>query len=590
MRSLLPKFPSLFLRFKSHASNPNPNFSLKPPLLFSVNLSTPRHLRQCLAHAFAAGVLGSTHLHLWNSLLHSLSRSPNLDVAVPLFHLLRAADLPVDDYTFTAVLKALASLALLPEGENIHSLSLKLGFERHTFVLNSLIHMYFACGFNTSARLVFDSADDSTRDVVSWNSLISGYLQSGMCREGLMVFRSMVSKSIAMDAVTPVSALIGCGKIGAIGPGRQIHNLIVLYGFDLNCYLGSSLVNMYARCGYVEDARKLFDRIPEKNVVCWTSIISGYVQSGQFKESIELFRNMQIEGVRADDPTLASVLSSCAELGALAQGRYIHKYCDVNNIGKLLSVKNALIDMYSKCGDIQRALQVFQGIVQRDVISWTVMISGLAINGYSQEALDLFSRMELSDGIMPNEITFLGVLTACNHGGLVDKGYHYFRQMVDHYGLIPQIEHYGSMVDLLGRANLLEKAYEFIMKMPIRPDVVIWRSLLFACRANGNVDMAEYAAERIVELEPRKCGVHVLLSNVYAVSSRWNDVKRVRGAMLDWNIQKLPGFSSIELNGVVHEFLATDKSHHDSGIIYELLWMVNRHILSEAYNESCYLI
>lgn len=449
--------------------------------------------------------------------------------------------------------------------------------------------MYFSCGLDAAARRVFYSADDSALDVVSWNSLISGYLQNGRCREALLVFENMMCGSIAMDAITPVSALIACGRIGAIDLGRSIHALVVTYGFKLNCYLGSSLISMYARCGCVDDARKLFDRIPERNVVCWTSMISGCTQSGEFKESIELFREMQMAGVRADDTTIASVVSSCAQLGALTQGRYIHKYCDVNNIGNLLSVKNALIDMYSKCGDVQKAFQVFQVLTQPDVISWSTMISGLAINGYSQEALDLFSKMELSGEVMPNEITFLGVLTACSHGGLVDKGYHYFNQIVHPYGLVPQIEHYGCIVDLLGRANRLEEAYKFIKQMPIEPDVVIWRSLLFACRAEGNVEQAEYAAQRILELEPRKCGGHVLLSNIYAVSSRWSDVKSVRGVMSSHNIQKLPGCSFIELNGVVHEFLATDRSHHQSESISELLLVINRHLVLESYDKVYHL-
>ncbi|WOL03888.1 hypothetical protein Cni_G12608 [Canna indica] len=579
------KFQFLLRILESSASNPNSPSSSSKWISLSSSISTTRHLHQFFAHAIVAGLLGISHLRLWNSLLHSLARCTNPDLSVSLFDLLRTCGVSVDNYSFTAVLKAVATLALPQKGEKIHSLSVKLGLEHDTFVLNSLIRVYFVCGFDAAARRVFDSAPDSSRDVVSWNSLISGYSQKGMRREALLVFGDMVRKSIAMDMITPVSALIACGRIGGIGPGRKIHALVVTYGFDLNCYLGSSLVNMYAMCGRAEDARKLFDRIPERNVVCWTSMISGYTQSGQFRESIELFREMQMEGIRADDPTIASVVSSCAQLGALAQGRYVHKYCDVNNIGKLLSVKNALIDMYSKCGDIQRAFQIFQALTQRDVISWTSMISGLAMNGYSQEALDLFSKMELSGEVVPNEIVFLGVLTACSHGGLVGEGYHYFNRMIDAYGLMPQIEHYGCIVDLLGRASLLEDAYKFIKEMAIEPDVVIWRSLLFACRAKGNIELAEYAAARILELEPRKFGGHVLLSNVYAVSSRWTDVNRVRGVMSHSNIQKLPGCSFIELNGVVHEFLATDRSHHQSDNIYELLSVINRHLVSESYDE-----
>ncbi|CAL9112866.1 unnamed protein product [Musa acuminata var. zebrina] len=591
MHSSFLKLQRFFLRLHSTTSNPNPPSSLSQWLLVSssvsISISTSRHLRQFLARGIAAGLLRNNHLHLWNSLLHSLARGPNPDLSISLFDLLRRAGVDVDNYAFTAVLKAVAAFPRPKEGENIHSLSLKLGFESENFVLNSLIHMYSVCGLHVAARRVFDLAEDSARDVVSWSSMISGYLQVGLCQEALSVFGNMVRRSITMDVITPVSALIACGRIGAIEPGRRIHALVVIYGFDLNCFLGSSLINMYTGCGYIEDARKLFDRIPERNVVCWTSMISGYTQSGQFRESIELFREMQMAGVRAEDPTVASVVSSCAQLGAHAQGRNIHKYCDVNNIGKLLSVKNALIDMYSKCGDIQRAFEVFQGLAQKDVISWTVMISGLALNGYPKEALDLFSEMEISDEAMPNEITFLGVLTACSHGGFVEKGYHYFNKMVHRYGLMPQIEHYGCIVDLLGRANLLEEAKKFIKEMPIKPDVVIWRLLLFACRGKENVNLAEYAAERILELEPRRCAGHVLLSNIYAVSSRWSDVNKVRGVMRNWSIHKIPGCSFIELNGIVHEFLATDRSHHQSDMIYEFLWVIHGHLFSESYDESC---
>lgn len=443
--------------------------------------------------------------------------------------------------------------------------------------------MYSACGSVGTARKVFDSAPASVVDVVSWNSMISAYLQSNLCEEALGVFSRMVNKSIRMDKITAVSSLIACGRIGAVDLGRGIHALVVVNGFGMDFYLGSSLVSMYAKCGLIEDARKLFDGMPDRNVVCWTSMISGYAQSSRFREAIELFREMQVAGVRADNATVASVVSSCAQLGALDQGRYIYAYCDVNGIGKDISVKNALIDMYSKCGDIKKALQIFWGLARRDIFSWTVMISGLAMNGYSDEALDLFSKMEVMSEVTPNEVTFLGVLSACSHGGLVEKGFHYFEHMTRAYKLAPKIEHYGCMVDLLGRAKLLVEAEKFIKEMPIEPDAVIWRSLLFACRIKGNVKLAEYAAERIMEFEPKKCGGHVLLSNVYAVASRWSDVNRVRRFMYVQSIQKQPGCSFIEINGTVHEFFAKDTSHHETEVIHGILLWINRHVLSESY-------
>jgi len=255
--------------------------------------------------------------------------------------------------------------------------------------------MYSVCGSVGSARKVFDLAPDSALDVVSWNSIISGYLKSGLFGEALRVFGRMVAKSVRIDGMTPVSALIACARIGSLDLGRKIHSLVVVNGFQLDFYLGSSLVSMYAKCGDLEIARKVFDGIADKNVVCWTSMISGYAQSGQFREAVELFREMQLGGVKPDNATVACVVSCCGQLGALDQGGYLHAYCDAKGIGTDVMVKNAFIDMYSKCGDIERALQIFRGLIRRDVFSWTAMISWLAINGYSHEALELFSQMEV---------------------------------------------------------------------------------------------------------------------------------------------------------------------------------------------------
>ncbi|PKA54812.1 Pentatricopeptide repeat-containing protein [Apostasia shenzhenica] len=385
----------------------------------------------------------------------------------------------------------------------------------------------------------------------------------------------MVESSIEMDAVTPIGVLVACAKTGNLDMGRRIHSLIVRRGFDANVYLGASLISMYAKGGALDYAWKLFDKMPDRNAVCWTAMISGYAHSNRFREAMDLFREMQASHVKSDDAAIASVLSSCARLGALDQGKYIHAYCDVNGMGLSLLVKNALIDMYSKCGDISRALVIFHELVNPDVFSWTAMISGLAMHGNSLGAIELFLEMEASCKIVPNEITFLAVLSACSHGGLVEEGKYYFDRMQTVYELLPRIEHYGCMVDLLGRANLLLEAEKFIEGMPIKPDVIIWRSLLFGCRANENIEMAESAAKRILELEPKKCGGHVMLSNAYAAASRWTDVHWVRRRMNDWSIQKQPGCSFIEVNGVVHEFLSADKMCYQAEIIHDLLSGIN---------------
>ncbi|KAI7993571.1 Pentatricopeptide repeat-containing protein [Camellia lanceoleosa] len=432
-----------------------------------------------------------------------------------------------DKYTFPFVLKACGRLGLIEKGLEIHCLSAKLGLEFDVFVQNGLISMYFQCGFVEFGRMVFDMVPGLVRDVVTWNSVISGYVQSDCCANALKVFGELLDDcAVRPNEVTVVSALTACGRNGFLDLGTKVHGFSVVSGFDLDAFLGSSLVDMYAKCGQLEDARKVFDRIPNRNIVCWTSMIAGYVQSDLYKDAIDLFREMQVVGVRADSPTIACVISACGHSGALHQGRWVHGYCERNHIEMNLPVKNALIDMYSKCGDIEKAVEIFHGITKKDVFSWTAMISGLAMNGLSEKALHFFSQMEMSNDVRPNEVTFLGVLSACSHSGFVDKGFYYFEAMTRCYGLTPWLEHYGCMVDLLGRANLLVEAVKFIKSLPIRSDVVIWRSLLFACRSHGNVELAEFAANKIEELEPRKCGARVLLSNVYASASRWSDVKR----------------------------------------------------------------
>ncbi|KAG0498395.1 hypothetical protein HPP92_003086 [Vanilla planifolia] len=565
--------------FRSISSGQRSNAGLEWHVLLQPDrISSADQFRQLLCRSTTSGLsFQNPHLRIWNSLLYFLSSGPAPSLCLTLFDVIRSHRVAVDGYTLTSAFKATCRLELHAMGTELQSLAIRLGLECDTFVFNSLINMYFTCGFICEARRVFDLTPSSARDLVSWNTMVSGYFQNDLYEESLRIFWKMAENSIAMDSSTLVGALSSCAKIGSLNLGKKVHLLVITAGFGIDVYLGSCIINMYAKCGALDDARRLFDRMPDKNSVCWTAMISGNANSNQFGKAVELFREMLSVGVKPDDASISSVLSSCAQLGALNQGMYIHSYCDVNGIGMGLTVKNALIDMYSKCGDIERALFIFHELDKPDVFSWTTVILGLAMNGSSFQALEFFSNMEQSRAVVPNEITFLGVLTACSHGGLVWEGHHYFDQMRSVYKLLPRLEHYGCMVDLLGRANLLREAEKFIRKMPIEPDAVIWRSLLFACRVNEDVRMAEFAAQRIIELEPKKCGGHVMLSNVYAASLRWSDASRVRRKMNNWNIQKLPGCSFIELNGVIYEFLAANTLHYQEESMNEILNLISRH-------------
>lgn len=519
-------------------------------------------------------------------MFRAYSNSPNPQESINLYNRMRRDGGCPDNYTFPFLLKACARLLAIKKGNEVHCLSLVVGLELDVFVQNALISMYSQCGLVDVARKLFDEMPKYIRDVVTWNSMISGFIQAGSVDNALTVFDVMLRENdVKPNGVSFASVLTACARGGLLDVGRKIHGLSVCWGFVVDVYVASSLIDMYAKCGELVYARNVFDRCWEKNIVSWTSMIAGYVHSHYFKEAIELFNEMLSFGVKADSPTVACVVSACGHLGLLNQGKWVHMYCEKNGVEMNLKVKNALIDMYSKCADIEKALEIFNGLTHRDVFSWSAMISGLAMNGKCDEALKLFSEMGKCGGIVsPNEVTFLGILSACSHGGFVDKGFYYFELMTRTHNITPTIEHYGCMVDLLGRANLLVEAEKFIRVLPIKPDAVMWRSLLFACRSLGNVKLGEYVARKVEELEPEKGRSEVLLSNIYASASRWNDVKRVRKGMQFQGIHKEPGCSFIELEGIIHEFYVADKSHQQFTDIHETVVQLNEVIASRLFD------
>lgn len=319
----------------------------------------------------------------------------------------------------------------------------------------------------------------------------------------------------------------------------------------------------------------MFAKCPERtSVALWNAVISGFAKCGRSKEALELFDQMlQMEGedVRADGITVVSALAACADLGALDAGEWIHDHAAKNSIQLDVFVGTALVDMYSKCGSIDLARKVFDEMPDRNVMSWTVMIRGLAMCGNGGDALALFSKM-IDEGVKPDGITFVGVLSACSHSRLVDEGRRVFASMTRDFGIVPKSEHYSCVVDLLSRAGMLREAIEFIENMPLEPDAALWGSLLSACRRNPKeVELAEFVAGQLMEIEPDNDATYVLLSNIYAYNNRWDDVARVRRLMKERAIRKTPGCSSVEANGVVHEFIAGDRSHPQFEEIYGMV-------------------
>ena len=442
----------------------------------------------------------------------------------------------------------------------------------------------------------------------SYNTLIRALSESNDPCDALLVFVEMLGdSSVEPNRFTFPSVFKACGRAERLREGRQVHGLAVKFGFDGDEFVVSNVVRMYLSCGAMEDAhrlfygrvfadgcggisdkmrredgdvvlwnvmidgyvgigefevaRKLFDEMPQRSVVSWNEMIAGYAQSGQFKEAVELFREMQMAELAPNYVTLVSVLPAMARLGALELGKWVHLYAVRNNIRIDDVLGSALIDMYSKCGSIEKAMQVFDELPQRNVITWSTIIAGLAMHGRAKDVHHCFKDMEHA-GVSPSEVTYIGLLTACSHAGLIDEGRRFFNHMVSVAGLEPRVEHYGCMVDLLGRAGLLKEAEELILNMPIRPDDVIWKALLGACKMHGNVETGKRVAEHLMELAPHDSGSYVALSNMYAASGNWEGVAKVRLKMKEMDIRKDPGCSWIELDGVIHEFHVEDDIRH----------------------------
>ncbi|KAG2609063.1 pentatricopeptide repeat-containing protein At5g08510-like [Panicum virgatum] len=334
----------------------------------------------------------------------------------------------------------------------------------------------------------------------------------------------------------------------------------------------NALLSAYTRGGLIDTVEKLFEEMPEKNVVSWTAMVSGYAQNGKHEQAVETFLEMwEKEGVRPNELTVSSVLPACADVGAMELGRKVEKYARGEGLLKNIYVANALVEMYAKCGSIRQAWKVFQGIGQRrDLCSWNSMIMAFAVHGLWREALVLFHKLRMA-GVKPDGITLLGVILACTHGGLVDEGKLLFNSIREEFGLKPRIEHYGCMVDLLGRAGLLKEAENLISSMPVEPDAIIWGALLGACSFHGNIELAEIAVEKLMHLEPQNTANLLILSNIYASCGKWDGVAQVWKLLREKDHKKSAGYSFIELDGRMHKFLVEDKSHPRYEEVYETL-------------------
>ncbi|KAL4560207.1 hypothetical protein LXL04_032356 [Taraxacum kok-saghyz] len=476
----------------------------------------------------------------FNVMIRSYVSNGFYETALRMYRNMLKFSITPDHFTVPQVLKACSMSENLIVGLQTHVAALKKGLHSNLYVGNGLITMYGKCNRLPEGRKVFDEMP--SRDVVSWNSIVAAYAQNRMFDDALEVCKTMMQSS---------SLKPNAGTMASLSPAVTT---------------STSSTN-------VKFMNEMFMNHARESLISWNVMIAVYVNNSMPTDAVNLYQQMENYGVSPDSITIASILPACGDLSALLLGRNIHSYIKTKNLLPNLTLENALIDMYAKCGSLNEARKVFDEMPTRDVVTWTSMVSAYGMTGDGQTAITVFSNMQNS-GLTPDSISFVPVLSACSHAGLLNQGKHFFRLMTEQYNILPRIEHLACMVDLLGRSGRINEAYEFIKNMKSKPNDRIWGALLSACKVHSNMEIGIIAADHLFQLAPEQAGYYVLLSNIYAKAGRFKDVTVIRSLMKSKGVKKQPGVSNVELNNQVHSFLAGDQSHPQSKQIYEELEVI----------------
>lgn len=514
----------------------------------------------------------------WNTMICGYTNSGLFRESIGLF-LQMLPDFEPDLLTITSVLRACGEVGELSFGRYIHDYLVNCEYTCDITAHNIIINMYANCGDLMSSRSVFDSMN--SRDLVSWNSMINGYVEHGFHKEAITLFRTM-KMDFEPDSVTYLMLLALGQQFADLHYIRQLHCDIIKHGFDSTIVVGNTLVDVYAKCGKMEDSMRQFKNMEARDTVTWNAIISA---CGHFEDcnlGLRMISCMRNEGMSLEVATILSSLPLCSYLGAKRQGKEIHGCIFRLGFESNLPIGNALIEMYSKSGSLRNSVKVFKFMKTKDVISWTALISAYGMYGDGKEALRAFMEMK-ETGIVPDHIVFISVLFSCSHSGMVQEGRDCFNQMKKDYNIEPRLEHYSCMVDLLSRSGLLAEAEEFILSMPLQPDASIWGALLSACRTRGDVEMAERALENLLELNSNDAGYHVLASNVYASLGKWDQVRMIRKSLRDKGLKKDRGCTWLEIQNKVFVFGTGEKFFEQYQEVYELLGTISDLMAKEGY-------
>ncbi|KAL9680446.1 hypothetical protein QQ045_018325 [Rhodiola kirilowii] len=498
----------------------------------------------------------------WNAIIVGYVLEQEEEMAFYMFKEMAVEGIVPDEVSLASILSACANLKILEFGKQIHGFAVKFGLDMKLYAGSSLVDMYAKCGALQASREVLNFMP--RRSSASMNALISGYSQCCNVQEAVTLFRNMRGEGLNPSEVTFAALLNACDSPRLSNLGMQIHSLVIKMCllFDAE-FLGVSLISMYINCYRNEEAKALFYEFPSpKSAILWTALISGYTQNDGSEKALQLYQEMRSDCAMPDQATFASVLKACSMLASLVDGRLAHSLIVLTGFSSNELIASALIDMYAKCGDVTSSIQVFEEMTTKgDVISWNSMIVGLAKNGHADKAMELFDEM-MQMCISPDDVTLLGVLTACSHSGKVSIGRKIFDTVVNHCKIKPRVEHCACMIDLLGRWGFLSEAEEFINKLEeFKNNAMLWSSLLGACSIHGNESIGKRAAEHLIKFEPQNPSPYVLLANIHAKAGNWDEVNSVRKEMNEQGVMKLPGCSWIALGQKTHTFVAGDKSH-----------------------------
>lgn len=509
----------------------------------------------------------------WSAMISGYDQAGEPQMAIDLYSQMF---LVPNEYVFASVISACASLSALTQGQKIHSRSLKFGYESISFVSNSLISMYMKCNQCSDALSVFTNTPEP--NCVSYNALITGFVENQQLERGFEFFKLMRQQGLIPDRFAFMGVLGICTTTENLKSGTELHCQTVKLNLDSTPFIGNVIITMYSELNLIQEAEKAFRLIEEKDVISWNTLIAACSHCDDHAKGLRVFKHMTEEtDVRPDDFTFTSALAACAGLASMSHGKQIHAHLMRTSLYRDLGVDNALVNMYAKCGCIGYAYDIFSKMVHHNLVSWNTIIAGFGNHGLGERAVELFEQMN-AIGIRPDSVTFIGLLTACNHAGLVDKGQLYFNSMEETYGIAPDIEHFSCLIDMLGRAGRLNEAEEYMRKFPFWNDPVVLVSLLSASRLHGDVVIGERLAKWILKLQPVTTSPYVLLSNLYASDGMWDSVAEARKRLKGSGLKKEPGHSLIEVNGSVEKFTIGDFTHlrikEIKGILKTLSWAV----------------